>query len=365
MMTVLSLEAIDQATAGDTVLLSSDVELSNLVINTNGLTLDSGLSGKKAHITHGNHKHHFTIVIDGDDVTLRNLSFSGAEAISLRINGKRCSLENLDFEDIKIAFIACGDEVRFKNIRIKRFYEDGIRLASDGFHGENVRIEDLYAKKKQAHHDGIQLYAGKPGTSLRHADRFEGRHAVNKGTLKNIHIKSTTDPKRDSIGQLQGIFASDGFMDGLVFDGVHVETHDCIHAVSLRGVRQAADGTDSSFSNISVSTTPGLKSSCQPQMRFTAARRITDKGRKQFMRSTKSIGGDNSPLKLAEDESNLQEVLFPPALLRDSESDIGKSINQYWAAVPAGEMDQQQGRIVLYEPCIETSSVAVYQSLRK
>mgnify|MGYP000173903834 CR=1 FL=1 len=100
-------------------------------------------------------------------------------------------------------------------------------------------------------------------------------------------------------------------------------------------------------------------------MRFTAARRITEAGRQQFMRSAKSIGGDSSPLQLAEDESNLQEILFPPALLRSSDSDIGKSINQYWAAVPAGEMDQLQRRTVLYEPCIETSSVAVYQSLRK
>lgn len=305
----------------------------------------------------------FTVIVNSDNVTIRNLKFTGKNAISLRINGDNCTLENLVFEDIRTAIVASGNNLRMKNITIRRFSQDGMRIASDGFYGENIRIEDLIqGEGDKAHHDAIQFYAGKPGTALRHKDRYSGQYALNKGTLKNVKIRSTTDPGRDDIGQLQGIFSADGFMDGLHLEDIDVETHDCIHGLSLRGVRTARDGTPSRFKNISVRQTPGIESKTVPQIRLTTARRLTETGRQQFGISKGNV--TTSPLLLSEDESNMEEILFPPNWLRSGDLAVAKSINPFWETVPAGEFDELQQRIVLYEPCIDTTSAPVFLDIR-
>ena len=358
---------LEAAQSGDIVRFPSKVNANNLSVGQDGITLTSGGANEKSLLCHDTSKPGlFTLVVSGDNVTISNLKFTGEGSIALRIDGNNCTLRNLEFENIKVAFIASGSNVDFKNITVKGFREDGIRLASDGFRGENVRIEDLYAKDKEAHHDGIQLYAGKLGTSFRHEGRYEGLHALNKGYLKNIKIRSTTNPRRSEIGQLQGIFAADGFIDGIQLEDVHIETHDCVHGVSLRGVRDAADGTRSSFNNISVSCTPGIKSNVTPEVRLTSARRITDEGRAAFMprSSTKSLtGGTGDSFELQPDESNLEAVLFPSDALRSGDIS-SRSINKYWEAVPIGEMDTLQQRLTIYQSRLNINGSSVFQDLK-
>ncbi len=302
----------------------------------------------------------FTLTINANNVTLRNLKFTGKHAISLRINGDNCTLENLVFEDVMMAFVASGKNLRFKNITIRRFHEDGLRLASDGFHGENIRIEDLYAANKEAHHDGIQLYAGDPNTPLRSGDRYEGRYAINKGTLKNVRIRSTTNPKRDHIGQLQGIFSADGFMDGLHLENIYVETHNCIHGVSIRGLRSAKDGTPALLRNIAVRQTPGTTGN-RPCIYLLPARRL----------AASRIPGtrtDNLDFitKLQADESNLQDVLFPPDIFRTEEplpAPGQRPAPSMWQELANNAFDEVQQRPVVYDPQLELTSSPLIQRL--
>lgn len=320
----------------------------------------------------------FTVVINADNVTLRNLRFTGKNAISLRINGDNCTLENLVFEDVMMGFVAAGKNLTFKNITVRRFSEDGMRLASDGFHGENIRIEDLYAAHKEAHHDGIQLYAGDPDSPLRSGQRYEGRYAVNKGYLKNVQIRSTTDVNRSHIGQLQGIFASDGFMDGLHFEDIYVETHNCLHGVSIRGLRTAQDGVPACFRNINVRQTPGISSNTVPRINMWPARRLSHAITPAVPEGVRAKPVAVVP-ELAEDESNLQDVLFPPAEFRTElvvtePVTMKKSVSpaspvsagpgpSMWREIANGEMDELQNRAVIYEPLLELGLSPVYQRL--
>ncbi len=295
----------------------------------------------------------FTIVINADNVTLRNLKFTGKHAISLRINGDNCTLENLIFEDVMMAFVASGKNLRFKNITIRRFSEDGLRLAGDGFYGENIRIEDLYAASQEAHHDGIQLYAGKPGSPLRSAERFEGRHALNKGTLKNVSICSTTDIQRDHVGQLQGIFSADGFMDGLHLEDIQIETHNCLHGITLRGLRTAPDGTPSCLKSITVQQTPGGTGQ-SPRINLLPARRLAP------IRDPALLPPEPG------DEAQLYDLLFPPDIFRTEEAPADPEQRPgppLWQDVANGEQDELQQRIVNYEPLLELVDAPLFQRL--
>lgn len=359
---------VQAAMLGDVIRLSKQVSANNLNIRQDEVTLTSTNAGEASLIKHDESKPGlFTIIVTGNNVTISNLKFSGEKSISLRIDGDNCTLRNLEFENVKVAIIASGKNVDLKNIKVKGFHEDGIRLASDGFRGENIRIEDLYAKNKEAHHDGIQLYAGKPGSSFRHEGRYEGRYAIDKGYLKNVKIRSTTNPNRSGIGQLQGIFSADGFIDGIQLEDIHIETHDCVHGVSLRGVRDASDGTRSTFKNVSVSCTPGIKSKVTPGVRLTSTRRITEDGRRAYLpqSSTKGLmdSGVGDPFELRPDESNIKDVLFPSEGLRGTD-ESARSINKYWEAVPAGELDELQQRITIYQALLDVSRSPVFQDFR-
>jgi len=359
---------VQAAKTGDVVHVPQQFSANNLNIHQDGVTLTSANAGELSIAKHDESKSGlFTIAVSGNNVTISNLKFTGEKSIALRIDGDNCTLRNLEFENVKVAIIATGSNVDFKNITVKGFHEDGIRLASDGFRGENVRIEDLYAKDKEAHHDGIQLYAGKPGSSFRHEGRYEGRYALNKGYLKNVKIRSTTNPSRSGIGQLQGIFSADGFIDGIHLEDIHIETHDCVHGVSLRGVRDSVDGTRSTFKNVSVSCTPGITSKVTPGVRLTSTRRITEEGRRAYLpqSSTKGLmdSGAGDPFELRSDESNIEDVLFPSEGLRGKDEST-RSINRYWEAVPAGEMDELQQRITIYQALLDVSRSPVFQDFR-
>jgi len=180
--------ALENAQNGDTLRLADAHFSGPFFINTAGLTICSADANNPATIEDSRPdrrpNENFTISINAGCVTLQNLNFRTPNCIAIRINEAFCSLQNLTFDHIKIAFICSAQSLNFKNIKIYHFTEDGIRLSSDGFVGKNILIEDLYASNTEAHHDGIQLYAGKPNTSLRHTGRYEGKYALDKGSLK-------------------------------------------------------------------------------------------------------------------------------------------------------------------------------------
>lgn len=361
--------ALENASNGDTLKLAGNHFIGPFFIDKAALTICSADADNPATIEDKRSKkpkvENFTVMVNAPVVTFRNLNFKTPDCISIRINESYCLLENIQFNQVKIAFICSAPNLVFKDVIIKHFTEDAIRLSSDNFRGENILIEDLYASDTEAHHDGIQLYAGKPNTALRHAGRYEGKYALNKGYLKNVEIHSTTDINRASIGKLQGIFASDGFMDGLQFEDIHVVTHDCIHGVSIRGIRTSLDGTPSVFKNISVKKTPGM-SGDSAQIRLIPARRLTHTGMIRYKQTyTKSITEKklNNFIDLEKDESNISDILFPPDTFRTDDSSnqntVEKSIHKpSWECVQEGSYDKVQQRKIDYQITLHSNNDA-------
>ena len=165
------------------------------------------------------------IVFSKEDISSWTLSdWNNKVSNGVIFDGANCSIENTMVKNVRtgLQFGAMNCSASYNTV--KNFAGDGMRgLADNGTFKYNV-VKDNYAIDTN-HDDGFQSWTNEGG--------------VGKGTLKNIVLIGNifinyTDPDRDFLGPMQGIFGTDGMFEGFVLEN-NVVIVDHWHGISLYG----------------------------------------------------------------------------------------------------------------------------------
>lgn len=142
--------------------------------------------------------------------------------------GSNCSIENSVIKNIRTGIQFDGINCAAYNNSILNFAGDGLRALADNGVFEYNLIQDNYVIDAN-HDDGFQSWTNDGG--------------VGNGTIKDVVLVGNTfinytDPTRDFLGPLQGIFGTDG-----MFDNFHIENNivvvDQWHGITLTGSTNA------------------------------------------------------------------------------------------------------------------------------
>jgi len=139
-------------------------------------------------------------------------------------NGTDCSIENSIVKNVRTGIQFGGENCTASNNIVKNFAGDGLRgLADYGTFEYNI-VKDNYVIDTN-HDDGFQSWSDEGG--------------IGKGIIKNIVLQGNTfinytDPNREFLGPMQGVFGTDGMFEDFIIEN-NVVIVDHWHGISLYG----------------------------------------------------------------------------------------------------------------------------------